>query len=498
MTVRTRCRAVAAGVIAAAAAAAATANAAPAKAEPTGAWPDTTPPEIRIQIPDSVADGWYKNPVEVWVTASDNYGIADIDYEITGAHTESGSTDWTGFARQIENEGVTTLKLRATDGVGNVTTRTYGIGIDLTDPTVTFGGPAADGRVIRQGDAVTLDFTCADVPTVVVDCRGRIGDRPFATGAAVPTDTVGPVAITVTAIDLVGRWVERQFTYTVAEPPLQISSRPSITGSTGSTGTVRVGDTLTATGGTFTPAATGLEYRWKVGGRDPVSGPTYVVRPDDVGLRVRLAVVGSRPGHVPTTADAADDATVALGTYRVSGPPTVTGTAREGSTLRIAAPATITPDPSFRDNLWTLGGTVVETDSPVIELTPADVGKRISCVQAYRGTGYDRTVVPCRFAGGATSVVVTGHAWTVRSPARLAGKAKVGKKLRAVAPALSGRADRYGYQWLRNGKVIKGATAAAYRPRAKDVKARISVRVTATTAHRPATVSVSPAQRIRR
>lgn len=64
-------------------------------------------------------------------------------------------------------------------------------------------------------------------------------------------------------------------------------------------------------------------------------------------------------------------------------------------------------------------------------------------------------------------------------------------------PQLSGRAHRYTYQWLRNGKVIKGATAASYRVRKADRKARLSVRVTATTAHRPATVSVSAAKRVR-
>ncbi|MBU2694915.1 hypothetical protein [Pimelobacter sp. 30-1] len=493
-----RCRAIAAGLIAAAAAAAAAGTAAPAKAEPppggeTG--PDRTPPVIHIDIPGGAVDGWYREPVEVRVTATDSWGIADLEFTLTGAHTDSGAAPGsTGFRRVIENQGVSTLNIVATDGVGNQAVREYGIGIDLSDPTVAFAGPATDGRVIRQGDSATLTFSCADVPTHVTDCYGRVGDEPFHSGEAVPTANRGPQAVTVTAVDAVGRWVERQFTYTVAEPQLKINGRPSISGNPG---TVRVGDTLAATGGTFTPAATHLEYRWKVGDRAPVSGQTYVVTPDDLGKRIQLSVVGSRAEHAPTTAEATNDVPVVTGTYLVTGNPTVTGTAREGGLLRIAEPA-ITPAPRGRDNLWTIAGAEVETDSPVLPLTSAHVGKRVSCVQRYTGPGFADLTVPCRFAGGASSVVVTGNAWTVRAPARLAGKAKVGKKLRAVAPALSGRADRYAYQWLRNGKVIKGATAAAYRPRAKDVKTRISVRVTATTAHRPATVSVSPAQRVRR
>ncbi|WP_418060445.1 hypothetical protein [Pimelobacter simplex] len=490
-----RCRAIAAGLIAAAAAAAAAGTASPAKAEPPPGGGDTTPPTITIKIPASPWQGWYANPVNVQMSATDASGVEYLHYRLTGEHTGEETSDTGSSAVTISRQGVTTITVSAIDLKGNGATRDYNVGIDLSDPTVTFGGTATNGQPLHPGDVRPLTFGCADVPTGVAACTGRIGDQPFASGDPLPTDLLGPRVVTVTAIDQVGRWVERQFPFTVTQRPLQVNGRPSISGNPG---TVRVGDTLAATGGTFTPAATHLEYRWKVGDREPVTGQTYVVTPDDLGKRIRLSVVGSRAEHAPTTAEATNDVPVVTGTYLVTGNPTVTGTAREGSTLALAEPAAITPRPGSIESWWTIGGTTFETDQSRLTLTSAHVGKRLSCVLRLSGPGYDETAVPCRFAGGATSVVVTGNAWTVRAPARLAGKAKIGKQLRAVAPALSGRADRYAYQWLRNGKAIKGATAAAYRPRAKDVKARISVRITATTAHRPATVSVSPAQRVRR
>src|SRR5690606_29703878 len=59
------------------------------------------------------------------------------------------------------------------------------------------------------------------------------------------------------------------------------------------------------------------------------------------------------------------------------------------------------------------------------------------------------------------------------------GSARLGKTLRATAGSWSLPGATYSYQWLRDGKVIKGATAARYALKKKDVRKRISVRVTA-------------------
>lgn len=60
------------------------------------------------------------------------------------------------------------------------------------------------------------------------------------------------------------------------------------------------------------------------------------------------------------------------------------------------------------------------------------------------------------------------------------GKAVVGKKLTAKRGSWNASRVTVKFQWLRNGKVIKGATKAKYKLVKKDAKKKISVRVTAT------------------
>jgi hypothetical protein len=59
------------------------------------------------------------------------------------------------------------------------------------------------------------------------------------------------------------------------------------------------------------------------------------------------------------------------------------------------------------------------------------------------------------------------------------GKARKGAVLRTGAGSWNHKPAAIRYQWLRNGKAIRGATAPAYRLRRADVRKRISVRVTA-------------------
>ncbi len=79
----------------------------------------------------------------------------------------------------------------------------------------------------------------------------------------------------------------------------------------------------------------------------------------------------------------------------------------------------------------------------------------------------------------------------------VSGKAKVGKKLKATAGSWSVGGVKLTYQWLRNGKVVKGATKASYKPTKKDRKKKISVRVTATRSGYVKAVATSAAKKVK-
>jgi hypothetical protein len=62
----------------------------------------------------------------------------------------------------------------------------------------------------------------------------------------------------------------------------------------------------------------------------------------------------------------------------------------------------------------------------------------------------------------------------------IAGRPVVGRTLTCIPSGFSGNGVRLGYQWLRNGAAIAGATREAYVPVAADIGRGVSCRVTAT------------------
>ena len=61
---------------------------------------------------------------------------------------------------------------------------------------------------------------------------------------------------------------------------------------------------------------------------------------------------------------------------------------------------------------------------------------------------------------------------------KITGTVKVGKKLTAKPGVWKPSSVKLSYQWLRNGKAIKGATKAVYTLASKDKGKKITVKVT--------------------
>ncbi len=85
----------------------------------------------------------------------------------------------------------------------------------------------------------------------------------------------------------------------------------------------------------------------------------------------------------------------------------------------------------------------------------------------------------------------------VVTAAKVTGKAKLGKKLKVAAGSWALPATAVSYQWLRSGKAIAGATGTTYKVKKKDVRKKISVRVTAQRSGYPSSTTVTNAVKVK-
>lgn len=465
-----------------------------ARAEPGDPPPDVTGPVITVTAPAAAWEGWYADAVDLTVRATDASGIDTFGYTLSGA---TSGEEWfagpTGSVR-ISNAGVTTITLTASDGAFNGSTRTYNVGIDLTDPTIDISG-VANGVTVVQHSARPITFGCADVGTGVASCTST---PAYASGQDLDTTTLGEHTVTVTALDRVGRSRQRAVRYTVVQPDLQIQSAGSVSGFTDAP---RIGDHLHASGAVFVPTAETVTYRWVRGGTVVATGADYTVTAADLGQELGLTVTGQRSGYNDRTWGTRWLPHVVKGAFEVTGVGRLLGAAAEGRTLSVQAPASVTPAPTSTSHEWTIGTRVVTTTGPSLTLTSAMVGQQVSVRIRYASATHADIWVPVTLSGvpdtATRTAHVTGKAWTVVRRSAVRGTPRAGRVLTAVLPVLSGRPGRYTYQWLRDGKVVRGATGARFQVRAADRRHRISVRVRALTPYRPSTSSTAAPVRIR-
>ena len=102
-------------------------------------------------------------------------------------------------------------------------------------------------------------------------------------------------------------------------------------------GTAKIGQTLTASTGTWKPTPAKLTYQWLRGGK-AISGATkssYKVLVDDAGAKLSVAVTGSKDGY--TTVTTTSDATTAVSGAVTASTPKISGTAKVDSTLKASA-----------------------------------------------------------------------------------------------------------------------------------------------------------------
>ncbi|KQQ20682.1 hypothetical protein ASF48_08735 [Rathayibacter sp. Leaf299] len=342
-------------------------------------------------------------------------------------------------------------------GTVNNTARTATIG---WMPPTSPGNPAITGyRVSRSG----VDNAGSGPWSTVVASSAR--SYTFTNLAAGGTYT-----LSVTAINAGG---ESSPTSTVVALSGSALTAPTPTIS----GTATVGSTLTANAGTWGPAPVALAYQWRANGT-AISGATagtYRLASADAGKTITVAVTGSKSGYVSTTRVSTATAAVSGGALTAA-TPTVTGTAKVGSTLTANTgtwgPAPVTFSYQWKADGVALSGATAGTYTP----SSATLGKKITVTVTGSKTGYTGS----SRTSAATAAVVAGTLTAVTPT--ITGTAKVGSTLTAVPGAWGPAPVAFTYQWKANGTALSGATGSTYQPSAATLGKTITVTVSGTKA----------------
>ena len=166
--------------------------------------------------------------------------------------------------------------------------------------------------------------------------------------------------------------------------PLLNTVKPAISG------VAKVGSTLKASSGTWSPSNPTLSYRWRADGLriSGATGPTFTPTDAEQGKAITVRVVASKLGYPTTAVVSAPTAAVLPGQITNSAAPTVTGDPTVDETLTASAGGW-SPDPADVSFQWRADGTPIDgaTDATLTQ-GPDLLGKRITVSVTASRPGY--------------------------------------------------------------------------------------------------------------
>ncbi|MDQ6525758.1 hypothetical protein RB608_19235 [Nocardioides sp. LHD-245] len=415
---------------------------------------DTSPPVITVDIRASDGHGpwigWYKDSVSAELRATDEDGIGRLSYRLTGAQTGEGSSAGPPLPVTISAEGLTTIEITATDFAGKTSTRSYGVGIDRTNPTATAANLSAELGVPRNENR-TIDYSCADPggPTsAIVSCTAAHDGIPFTSGSRIDTSQSGAHTLVVTARDRVGRTAQHTVTYQVSSyalvsPPV-LEGNPTI---------VKVGQQLRASVA-FEPTPGSINYAWYLDGVHASNQATFTPRVAERGKRISLRVTCSdgSPGFDNKTSPLPTAGILIQDDLRVDKQPTIAGdpaTIRVGSVLRVTD-AEFAPRPSSIAYRWYADGRQVGTGKEYT-VQSADLGKTIA-MDAFAvapDPSYLDTV-----SARVGSVKVEPHVFQTQKSPAVTGTVDVGGTLTITDGTVTPTTPPAGSHWTVDGAVV--------------------------------------------
>lgn len=252
------------------------------------------------------------------------------------------------------------------------------------------------------------------------------------------------------------------------DPSFVNTAKPAISG------TARVGEKLTASNGSWKPAATSHRYEWRADGTviAGATSSTFTPTAAQSGRAVTVRVTAGRSGLPAVTATSASR-TVAPGVLRADGSPTIAGTARVDATLTATPPRT-TPGASATRYRWSADGDpIAGATAARLVLTPDLLGRRITVATTGTRAGYTDATT----SSSASPAVAPGVLTSTTAPS-ISGRPAVDAVLTASPGGWSRPDVVASYQWLVDGKPVEGATSRTFAPRVADTGKQVGLRVT--------------------
>jgi hypothetical protein len=190
---------------------------------------DVQNPSVSLQQPDPGAVR--RGVVTIGAAASDNTGIARVDFSVSG--TPVGSAASPPYQVQVDTtrltDGPKTIEARAVDPAGNATSDVRAIAIDNTAPSLRVSGPSAD-QTIPAGQQIVFSLGAGDASGIATtQCSVVAKSAPGPTFGActggpttdtVRIDTPGTYAFNARAVDTAGNaTTSAPLTFAVVPPP---------------------------------------------------------------------------------------------------------------------------------------------------------------------------------------------------------------------------------------------------------------------------------------
>jgi hypothetical protein len=368
-------------------------------------------PDVSITAWQRVGTDWHRTAAAALTDDEGDYDLdglstGDFRLEFEGPYGSEYVSEWWDDASTLETATTVSVTSGATtsgkdaelsaDGPEPVVSNTAlpsisgpaQVGATLTAANGTWEpgtGLSFTYRWLLNGDPVAGAMAATYVPVAgdigkTVRVEVTASKSGHAAGTATSAATAAVVAATV--------------------PVVGSLSLPTITGAP------RVGTTVSATPGTWTPAGTSPAYQWLVAGA-PVAGATaasYTPVAADAGKALQVRVTATAAGHSAATATSAAS-TIDKGTLKATKKPKVTGKAKKSATIKVSpgawSPAEVTV--TYR---WYAGAKAIPNATAAkLKLAgrtlKAVSGKAISVVVTVTAPGYSTATSRLKVAGKA-------------------------------------------------------------------------------------------------